>query len=201
MEHFQSYFFAYGYLAVFLFIYCGIVGIPSPEESFMIFVGVTLSQAKESLSLPLCIFFASFGSVSGMITSYLIGYYIGKPFIAKYGKYIGLTPKRWVKTKRRFEKHAFWTIVAGFFIPGIRQINPYMAGLSHYRLVSYIIASIIGSSLWSSFSMLLGYFLGSKVHEFLTFGPIHVVILGGVLFLIFILITAYQFRRDKQKSH
>lgn len=200
MEHFQSYFFAYGYLAVFLFIYCGIVGIPSPEESFMIFVGITLSQAQEPLSLPLCIFFAAFGSVTGMITSYLIGYYVGKPFIAKYGKYIGLTPKRWVWAKRRFEKHAFWTLVAGFFIPGIRQINPYMAGLSHYRLLSYTVASIIGSSLWSAFSMLLGYFLGNKAREFFTFNLTHVVILGSIFFLIFILITAYQFRRDKQKS-
>lgn len=35
---------SYGYVMLFLFLFCGIVGIPAPEESLLFFVGVVIAK-------------------------------------------------------------------------------------------------------------------------------------------------------------
>ncbi|RYL98474.1 DedA family protein [Sporolactobacillus sp. THM7-7] len=157
MEHIQTYFYAYGYLTVYLFLFAGLIGIPSAEESFMIFVGIALSQLHGTMNVTVCIILAAAGSASGMTTAYLIGYYIGKPFMMKYGKYIGLTPRRWHKAETRFKKHAFWAVFIGYFIPGVRQINPYLAGLSRARFFTFLMAALSGASVWATTFILLVY--------------------------------------------
>lgn len=200
MEHIQSLFYTYGYFVVFLFLFCGLIGIPAAEESFLLFIGVTLSQIAVTdirLSLTLCILMAVLGATSGMVSAYLIGYYIGEPFILKYGKYIGLSPKRWKIAQDRFQRHTFLAIIVGYFIPGIRQINPYLAGLSRARFVTYLSASILGAVIWSTLFLLLGYFMGNQIHRFLGFRLFHVVLIGVVLFIGFIIISAFQFRKKR----
>ncbi|TCP19980.1 membrane protein DedA with SNARE-associated domain [Scopulibacillus darangshiensis] len=187
MDKFEPYLITYGYFAIFIFIFFGIVGIPSPEESFLLFVGIALSQG--SLNLYISILIAFLGAFSGMLTSYFIGYYIGKPFIYKYGKYIGLTKKRWHKARLKFNKYAIWAVAFGYFIPGVRQINPYMAGVSRYRFFPYAISAAIGGAVWTATFVLLGYFLGNKIHKIFSFTPLHIAIAAGFFFLIFLIIT------------
>ncbi|MCQ2011023.1 MAG: DedA family protein [Sporolactobacillus sp.] len=200
MEHIQTLFYTYGYFFVFLFLFCGLIGIPAAEESFLLFVGVTLSQISATdyqLSLTLCILMAVLGASSGMVSAYLIGYYIGEPFMMRYGKYIGLTPKRWKVAQDRFQRHTVLAIIAGYFIPGIRQINPYLAGLSRARFASYLPASVLGALIWSSLFLMLGYFMGNQIHHFLGLGLFHFILVGVVLFVGFIIITIIQFKKKK----
>ncbi|WP_238537692.1 DedA family protein [Sporolactobacillus vineae] len=198
MEQIQSLFFTYGYPFVFAFMYCGLIGIPAAEESFMIFVGVTLSQAPASgptLSVAGCIAMAVLGSVSGMVTAFLIGYYIGKPFMMKYGRLIRITPARWEKAGAYFQRHAFLAIAAGYFIPGVRQINPYLAGLSRASYLIFFIASLTGALIWATLFILLGFFAGSQARRFLAFSPVHVILIGLLLLIGFITITVIRLRK------
>jgi Uncharacterized membrane-associated protein len=199
MEQIQNLFFAYGYPFVFVFMYCGLIGIPATEESFMVFVGITLSQAPAegpTLSVAGCIAMAVLGSVSGMVTAYLIGYYIGKPFMMKYGRLIGLTPARWERARTHFQHHAFLAVAVGYFIPGIRQINPYLAGLTRARYLTFFLGSLTGALIWAALFILLGFFAGSQARRFLAFGPIHVILIGIVLLISFIIITLIHLRKQ-----
>ncbi|MFC7394927.1 DedA family protein [Scopulibacillus cellulosilyticus] len=198
MENFEPYLVTYGYFAIFFLLFFGITGIPSPEESFMLFIGVAVSQSTLNLYGSLVCAFS--GVFSGMITSYFIGKYVGKPFINKFGKYFGLTPERWEKAETKYKKHSAWTIAIGYFIPGIRQINPYLAGISRSRLVTYIISSAIGGAVWVTTFILLGYFLGNKIQQYLHFKPIHLAIIVGIFLLIFIVITIIHIIRIKNKE-
>ncbi|MCL1632344.1 DedA family protein [Sporolactobacillus sp. CPB3-1] len=200
MENIQSLFLTYGYLFVFLYLFCGLIGVPAAEESFLLFVGITLSQITEAdppLRLSVCILMAVLGASSGMVSAYLIACYIGEPFIVRYGKYIGLTKQRWEKARRRFQKHTFLAIIAGYFIPGIRQINPYLAGLSRARFITYLSASLLGAWVWATIFLSLGYFAGNQIHRFIGFGLFHVILIGAILFIGFVIITIIQFRRKK----
>lgn len=198
MEQIQNLFFTYGYPFVFAFMYCGLIGVPAAEESFMIFVGITLSQAPAdgpTLSVAGCIAMAALGSVSGMVTAFLIGYYIGKPFMMKYGRLIGVTPARWEKAEAYFQHHAFLAIAAGYFIPGVRQINPYLAGLSRAKYLTFFMASLTGAVSWATLFILLGFFAGNQVRHFLAFGPVHVILIGIVLLIGFITITVIRLHK------
>ncbi|UZW65115.1 hypothetical protein OC195_12815 [Priestia flexa] len=51
---------AFGYITIFLILFCGIVGIPAPEESFLIILGMFIAKVPavvvfiNNLCLPRC---------------------------------------------------------------------------------------------------------------------------------------------------
>lgn len=85
------------------------------------------------------------------------------------GKYFGeaiLTKKRWVKeknlekTKRFFEKNGAKTIILARFIPIIRSLAPFVAGISEMKYKKFFSYNIIGGILWVALMLSLGYFFG-----------------------------------------
>jgi membrane-associated protein len=196
MDQYAGYIITYGYFAIFLFLYLGITGIPSPEESFMVFVGLTISQG--SLNLYHSIILAFLGVTMGMISAYAIGYVVGKPLIHRFGKFIGLPPYRFKKATEKFKKNANWAIITGFFIPGIRQINPYMAGISRIPFFMFFLMSSIGAFIWTVTVILIGAFLGNRVRQFIHITPFHLALIGGVFLIVFVLFVVIRFlKRNK----
>lgn len=81
----------YGLIILFIVGFFGIVGIPVPEESLFVYVGILARhQGIPLLSAWLAI---SAGAFSGMLTSYLLGRKVGKPLLDRYGKYLGMSKK------------------------------------------------------------------------------------------------------------
>ncbi|CAM3111706.1 DedA family protein [Sporolactobacillus spathodeae] len=165
----QSLFDAYGSIALYLILFSALIGIPCAEESVLFLCGTMLLNTDGSAArhLPLLILTAILGASSGMVTAFLIGYYIGKPFLMKYGGFIGLTEKRCSKAESFFIRHAALALITGYFIPGVRQMNPYLAGISRFPFRHFLSAALIGASLWSSLFILSGYFLGEQIGQFL----------------------------------
>ncbi|MFT8363373.1 MAG: DedA family protein [Sporolactobacillus sp.] len=164
MSTLQNFVITYGYIALYLILLLALAGIPCAEESLLFLVGALLTRSGQdaALRLTLSILSAALGASSGMVGAYLIGYYIGKPFLMKYGCWIGLTKKRWSHAESIFIRHAFTAVCVGYFIPGARQLNPYLAGISKLSFRLLLPASLIGALLWSSLCLVSGYFLGSQ---------------------------------------
>ncbi|MFC4618836.1 DedA family protein [Camelliibacillus cellulosilyticus] len=197
MEHFQHFIGTYGYIAIFILLVMGIAGVPAPEESMMVFVGITISQG--SLNFSYSLLAAFLGTCTGMLLSYTIGFWIGQPFLKRFGKYFGMSGKRWEKATRAFEKYAFWAVAFGFFVPGIRQVNPYMAGISRVAFIPYLIAGTIGAAIWTAVFLSIGYFLGYKLEALFTFTPKHIAIGLFALLILFILsLTIFRLLFRKQ---
>ncbi|MFX3619458.1 MAG: DedA family protein [Sporolactobacillus sp.] len=192
MEYIQSFVIAYGYPTIFFLLYFGLLGLPCAEESFLLFVGITLTnrtlQTALPLNLPLSVLIAIMGSSAGMVTAFLIGYYIGKPFLMKYGRFVGLTGKHFSAAENLFRHHAPLALIAGYFIPGVRQINPYLAGLSHTPFSQFLPASFLGASFWATSIILAGYFLGRKMEHYLDSGwvilPLAIILLPAAILLL-----------------
>ncbi|HJV32287.1 MAG TPA: DedA family protein, partial [Bacillales bacterium] len=175
---------AYGYIVIALSLFFGIVGIPAPEESLLFFIGVLVVHHK--LAFGQAVMSAIFGAFIGMLTAYVCGKYVGYPFIKKFGKYIGITDARWEKAKDKYTNHARKTILFGFYMPGIRQISPYFAGITNIPFRSFFVFSLMGSILWIIPSIAAGYFAGRIFH----INPAYVPYLGLfflVLFVIYVL--------------
>jgi membrane-associated protein len=198
MDQYSDYIVTYGYFAIFIFLYLGITGIPSPEESFMLFVGLTISQG--SLNLYHSIFLAFLGVTMGMVSAYAIGYVVGKPLFYRFGKFIGLPPHRFKKATEKFKKNANWAIITGFFIPGIRQINPYMAGISRIPFFIFLLTSVIGSFIWTVSIILIGTYLGNRVRQFIHITPFHLALIGVAFLIFFILFVVGRFLKRKRST-
>src|SRR5579884_3377216 len=82
----------YGYIAIFGLLMFGIVGVPVPDETLLVFCGYLISQGR--LNPVTTLLTAVGGSVSGISCSYVIGRTLGLGFVHRYGRYLHLTQER-----------------------------------------------------------------------------------------------------------
>ncbi|RXZ81676.1 DedA family protein [Paenibacillaceae bacterium] len=156
MESLEIFVSQYSYFAIYGLLTLGIVGLPVPDEMLMILVGSLSSSSI--LNLYDAILIAFLGTMTGMTLSYFLGNRIGKPLLLKYGKWVRLTPQRLEKVERWFKKYGIWSIMFGYYIPGIRHLTCYMAGVIGIRFRNYLLISGIGALIWCSLFITLGYF-------------------------------------------
>ncbi len=179
----------YGYWIILLTLFCGIVGIPAPEETFMVLIGMLAAQFHLMLSWTL--FSALTGTILGLAASYAIGRYFGAPFIHRYGHYVKITPDLWAKVSRKFHQYGKVTILFSMFIPGFRQIAPYVAGTSSYPIGVYSVLGIIGSALWTIGYIMVGFWIGDRI-------PLQVLpwlsVLALVVFVGAVLVKKWRWR-------
>src|SRR5437868_14090790 len=82
----------YGYAGLFMLLVLGVVGLPIPDETLLVFSGYLISKGRFD---PAIAFLTAFGgAVSGISISYLLGRTVGHGVVERYGKYIHLTPER-----------------------------------------------------------------------------------------------------------
>ncbi|QKG84917.1 DedA family protein [Kroppenstedtia pulmonis] len=153
----------YGYLAIFIFLVLGIVGLPLPDEIMMTFIGYLSSIGH--LSLYGTFLSALAGSVGGISISYFLGQKLGYPFLKRYGSKIFITQPRLHKSQLMFRKYGKWVLFFGYFIPGVRHITAYMAGISNMAWSQFILYAFMGAITWCSTFIGLGYLFGSHWHR------------------------------------
>jgi len=182
----------YGLVILFIVGFFGIVGIPVPEESLFVYVGVLARHHGISL-IPACLALSA-GALSGMLTSYLLGRKVGKPLLDRYGKYLGVSKGRWKKFVLHWDMKK--SLFTGFFIPGIRQFNPYFAGVAKFPILLFLFISVFGSSIWVLFYIMIGYIVSS----YITIKPIYLTIAGVIFFIGFLIQLLYRWRKSKNKA-
>lgn len=151
----------YGYGAIYILLAIGIVGLPIPDEIMMVTIGYLSSI--HVLSYPLSVLFGFLGTVTGMTVSYWIGRKFGKPLLLRFGKYLFLTPNKLEKVERLFERYAQWTIIFGYYIPGVRHLTCYVSGISGINFRKYFIISSIGALIWCLIFVTIGYGVGGVI--------------------------------------
>src|SRR6185437_2683024 len=109
----------YGYAGLFALLMLGIVGLPVPDETLLVFCGYLIWKGNFHL-FPA--FLAGLGgSVCGISISYLLGRTCGHLVISRYGRFIGLTQGRVDLVHRWFDRLGTWVLAIGYFIPGVRH--------------------------------------------------------------------------------
>ncbi|ETT63797.1 DedA family protein [Paenibacillus sp. FSL R7-0204] len=151
----------YGYIAIFALLALGLVGLPVPDELLTLFVGYLSSTMVLDFSLSVLVCFI--GSITGMLISYTIGLRVGQPVVDRYGKWVGLTPKRFAYVKRWFFRFGNWTIFIAYFVPGIRHVTSYISGISAMSFRKYLMVTLAGAFIWSLLFVSIGYLIGSRL--------------------------------------
>lgn len=176
----------YGYVALYLLLSAGIVGVPIPDETLMAFVGsLTVLGGPFEFGTALLVSYA--GTMTGMIVSYVIGHRVGKPFLTRYGKWVKLTPSRLERAEGWFKKYGLWTVFFGYFVPGVRHFTCYLSGVSGVKFYKYMLYAGTGALLWCTTFLTLGRFIGSNleglfhlIHTYLGISLIVLAILAAI---------------------
>ncbi|WPK13672.1 DedA family protein [Lysinibacillus louembei] len=174
----------YSYVLIIFSLFFGIVGIPAPEESLIFLVGLFVGYGRLNLALSII---CSLSSVYiGLLTAYAVGRWLGYPFMKRFGKFIGLTERNLEIVSTGFQRNALRTVVFGIFIPGVRQLSPYVAGVSRLPFKRYTVYALIATIVWVIPFLIAGRILGSVFH----IGPEVAPYMGigiGVICIVYIL--------------
>jgi membrane protein DedA with SNARE-associated domain len=187
----------YGYLGVFSSLMLGMFGLPIPEETILASVGFLIF--KGYLHPVPTLLTAFLGSVCGITVTYLVGRTLGMPLVEKYGKYLRITPERLAHAHQWFEQYGKWSLFGGYFLPGVRHLTAFSAGVSGLEYRYFAPFAYSGGLLFVAAFLSLGYMVGDewhkilpRLHAYLWMLAAAVIVLGAVSFLV------YRFRRSSQ---
>ncbi len=186
----------YGYIGIFLMMFLESSFIPFPSELVMPPAGFLAASGE--LNLWLSIFSGTAGSVTGALFNYAISAKLGRPFLIKYGHYVGFKTAHLVKSERFFDKYGTVGTFIGRLLPVIRQYISIPAGISKMNLINFIVATGTGAGLWVSFLAGIGYIL--KSHWKNVIENINIILLAiTALFFAFLMIYLLIKRLNKGK--
>lgn len=147
-----------GYPGLFVLVMLESTLVPVPSTLVFPFAGFLASQGM--FSLPVVLVINSVGALVGSGLGYWMGAAGGKPLLIKYGKYVLIRQKDIEKTEAWFSKHGRATIFIARFVPVVRHLISLPAGIARMPLVPFFVQTFLGATLWGSFLILLGYYMG-----------------------------------------
>ncbi|MDI6877968.1 MAG: VTT domain-containing protein [Desulfitobacteriaceae bacterium] len=186
-EIFVHYITQYGYIGLFITLGISIMGLPVPDEFLMAFVGFLSFSGK--LNPVMAIVAAAAGSMTGITATYFLGHLFGEKVIALLHKHAG--NQRMDKVLHWYQRHGAKLLTVGYFIPGVRHLSGYVAGISGLPYRSFALFAYLGAVLWTTLFISLGHLLGSRWQAILPMFHRYSLVIGiaaVVLFLAFYLL-------------
>ena len=131
-----------GYFGIFVLMAMESSIFPVPSELVMIPVGI--SALNGTINPYLATLIGGIGSVVGALVNYwILGQFLGKPFLEKYGKYILINHTKYIKTERLFLRNSYIYTFIGRFIPVVRHLISIPAGIFSMRITPFILLTFI----------------------------------------------------------
>ena len=188
---------AIGYLGIIFLMTLESACIPIPSEIIMPFSGFLVSTGKFSLFWTTLA--GAFGNLVGAVITYAIGFYGGRPFVLKYGKYFFIKEKEVHHAEKFFQKWGDFAVFLARNLPIVRTFISLPAGVAEMNFPKFALYSFIGSIPWCFALTYLGFILGSNWMIIRKYGDILDIIVGiGILLLIIKII--YDYYSDKNNS-
>ncbi len=180
----------YGYGALFLLLMLGIVGLPIPDETLLVFSGYLISQGKLNFAGTLAAAIA--GSWCGISLSYWIGRTLGLGVAHKFGKYVHLNDTTLARVHAWFDRRGHWALFGGYYVAGLRHITAIVAGASGVGFSSLVLFAWSGGLIWASGFLTLGYYIGSDWKRIATLVNSYLLVISCVIIGLAILYGGFR---------
>jgi len=174
-----------GYLGISLGLMVEII----PSEIVLGYGGYMVSQGHVNFAGALIA-----GTIGGTIAQlflYWAGYYGGRPFLEKYGKYVLLKKSHIDLSEHWFEKYGAGVVFFARFIPVVRQAISIPAGIAKMSISKFTLYTVAATIPWCILFLYLGQVLGKNwsnvkeyAHQYTLPLIIAALVLGAIYFLI-----------------
>lgn len=151
-------FLAYGIIFLIIFAETGLVVAPFlPGDSLLFAVGAFSGAGHLNLGLIYGLLVVA--GILGDTVNYLLGRHLGAKAFARENSKI-FKPEYLLKTQNFYAKYGAKAIILARFLPILRTFAPFVAGVGKMEYGKFIVYNVVGSVLWVSVFLLLGYFFG-----------------------------------------
>jgi len=175
-----------GYAGLFLLLLAETIFPPIPSEAILPLAGYFVEQGDFNYVLVLLT--STVGSVTGAMILYELSRHGGRPFADRFLRFARIDPAKLDDADDWFARRGTWVVLFGRCIPGVRSLVSVPAGLLRMSRARYLIFTTIGSAVWNTFLVTLGYVLGTQWEQVSdVVGPLSkpllaaVVVVGGGL--------------------
>ena len=150
------------YLILFAIIFAetGLVVTPFLPGDSLIFAAAALIAGGQSglniFVLGLILVIAAF---TGNLVNYELGKYFGVKVFKPENKILKLD--YYLKTKAFFDQHGGKAVIFSRFLPIIRTIAPFVAGVGRMPVGRYSLYNIAGGAAWVISFLVIGFFFGN----------------------------------------
>ena len=151
---------SFGYFGMFLGMVLEAVIIAIPSELILATGGILASQGIFTFLGAFLV--GLIGSVFCAIVIYLMGYFGGRPFIKKYGKYFFMKEEDILKSDSWFNKYGMLSALIGRNFPIVRTLISLPIGITRQPFIKFLIYTTIGSIPWTLAFVYVGYKLGEN---------------------------------------
>lgn len=150
----------YGYFGMFVSMVIEAIIIVIPSELILATGGILAS--KKIFTFWGAFLVGLLGSVFCAIAIYLMGYFGGRPFVEKYGKYFFMKKEDIEKADDWFSKYGMLAAFVGRNFPIVRTFISLPIGMTRQNFVKFVIYTTLGSIPWTFAFVFVGYKLGQN---------------------------------------
>jgi undecaprenyl-diphosphatase len=116
-----------------------------------------------AIDIYILIAIAWFAAWAGDTTSFFVGRRLGRDFVLRHGPRVGIGHERFEQVEDYFSRHGGKTIFVGRFISLVRALAPFIAGSSGMRYRAFVPYSILGTGIWATAHILIGYVFSRSI--------------------------------------
>ncbi|MED4228967.1 DedA family protein [Neobacillus cucumis] len=174
-----------GYLGIALGLMIEVI----PSEIVLGYGGYMISQGH--LNFIGAVISGTIGGTIAQLFLYWAGYYGGRPFLEKYGKYVLIKKKHIDVAESWFEKYGAGVIFSARFIPVVRHAISIPAGIAKMPASKFTLYTVAAVLPWSILFIYLGKILGSNWSHVKEFAQPYVmpliiaaIVLGAIYYLV-----------------
>ena len=169
----------YGLYAVFWLMLIDAV-LPAASELVMVYGGALAAGAFADQEVTLfgrtvedgwpayvaIVLAGTIGYTLGSMGGWAIGFYGGRPYLERHGRWLHLSPAKLDKAERWFERWEDWAVFLGRLTPLVRSFVSVPAGVFEAPFVRYTVLTFVGSTIWCALFAGAGFAAGESWEEF-----------------------------------
>ena len=182
------------YAILFLIVFCetGLVVLPLlPGDSLLFAAGAVAASGRLDI-LGLCLLLIT-AAILGNAVNYWVGRLAGTELQQRFPR---LIKQQYLdRTRAYFERYGGKTVIIARFVPIVRTVAPFAAGVGQMTHLRYQLYNVTGSVLWVLLLVPAGYFFANVPIVKENFST---VIIG--IIIISILPAAIEFVRERSRT-
>lgn len=149
----------YFILFAIIFAETGFVVTPFlPGDSLLFAAGALIAGGNTGLDIYLMALILIVAAFAGNTVNYFLGSYLGMKVFKPQNKILKLD--YYLQTQAFFTKHGGKAVIFSRFVPIIRTIAPFVAGVGKMPFLRYSLYNIIGGASWILIFLFAGKFFG-----------------------------------------
>ena len=160
---------------LFLVIFLEELGVPlpAPGDVAIMYGGYLTTTGK--IPYPLAYAAVVCGALLGSTCNLTISRKYGRPFIQRFGRYIGVTEERLLRAEGLFKRWGPWAIIVGRHIPGMRIVLSALSGILGVPYRVFIPCVFVSALIWAAIFLEIGRRVGPRIREVFLVFPAHLI--------------------------